>query len=274
MKLSCKLRIACASGLILTALTATARTDRQTDTLTIIKPHGSELRIDAAGFGVTLGNDNTYIYSDSFSGKKKRQPRISTSIGIASLDFGFNVLDGVRYYGPWADSGDFLDMNGGKSVRVAWEPAAMSIAIDRGDYINFGIGIRLSVDNYSFSEPYTIRAGETGILMPEKLEGFIKKSKFAASYIGIPVKLSFRLGHGIYLTGYASGDILLHAHTKYKKPKVKDNLPCISPWKISAGGCVSFHDIGIYCDYGITPLFKKGTGAEANTISIGLRLGL
>ena len=100
MKLSCKLRIACASGLILTALTATARTDRQTDTLTIIKPHGSELRIEAAGFGVTLGNDNTYIYSDSFSGKKKRQPRVSTSIGIASLDFGFNVLDGVRYYGP------------------------------------------------------------------------------------------------------------------------------------------------------------------------------
>lgn len=246
----------------------------QNDSLMNIKPQGSELRIEAAGFGITLGNNENAGFHYPYSPGKHRQARVSTSLGIASIDFGFNILNGVSYYGPWSGLGDFLDMSGGKSIRLAWEPAAVDIALDSRGCVSLIAGIRLSADNYMFSEPYTLRPDGAGQLMPEKLEGYIKKSKMTAAYIGIPVKLSFRLARTVYLTGYASWDLLLNAHTKYKKPKTKDNLPGISPWKVSAGGCLSVSNIGIYCDYGITPLFKDGTGADAHTISVGIRFGI
>ena len=89
----------------------------QNDSLMNIKPQGSELRIEAAGFGITLGNNENAGFHDPYSPGKHRQARVSTSLGIASIDFGFNILNGVSYYGPWSGLGDFLDMRGGKSIR-------------------------------------------------------------------------------------------------------------------------------------------------------------
>ena len=53
-------------------------------------------------------------------------------------------------------------MRGGKSIRLAWEPAAVDIALDRRGCVSLITGIRLSADNYMFSEPYTLRPDGTG----------------------------------------------------------------------------------------------------------------
>ncbi len=270
MRHSYKIKSA-AAAVILSMVTFGAAA--QNDSIMDIRPQGSELRIEAAGFGITIGQGETPRYSASYH-RRARQPRVTTSLGIASIDLGFNTLPDVRYYGPWAGQGDFLDIRAGKSIRFAWEPAAVEVSLDRRGIVSLIGGLRLSADNYMFSEPYTISRNQGGVLMPEKLDGYIKKSKLTATYIGIPVRLSFSVGGKLDITGYASADMLLNAHTKYKKPKVKDNIPGLSPWRISAGGCLTFCNIGIYCDYSITPLFKEGTGADAHTVSIGLRFGI
>lgn len=260
--------------LAVTALIAasTSYAFSQSDSLMNIRAQGSELRIEAAGYGITLGTGNPPQYSSSY--RNTGHARVTTSLGIASFDLGFNILDNISYYGPWEGQGDFLDMRGGKSIRVAWEPAAVQIALDKSGIATLTAGIRLSADNYMFSEPYTLRTDNTGTLMPVKLDGYIKKSKLTAAYLGIPLRLSFTIGNKLTVSGYAAGDLLLKAHTKYKKPKTKDSTPGLSPFRVTAGGSLTFGNIGIYCDYGITPLFKNGTGSDAHTVSVGLRFGI
>lgn len=179
--------------------------------------YGSRLKIGVAGFGIDVSDGGKVRYSDAYSDaygrSRSRQPRVSTSIGVADMDLGFNVLTGLRYTGAWAGQGDFLDMLGGKSVRFGWSPVGMSVALDRRGVVSFGTGLKLTFDNYVFSGPYTLSRTGEGYLMPVTLGDGVKKSKFVATYIGI------------------------------------------------------------YCDYGITPLFKEGTGADANTLSAGLRFG-
>lgn len=254
------------------SLLAPMKASGQKDSL-IVRAEGSQLRIEAAGFGITLGKDGSE-FSNAYQDKPYRHSRVSTSLGSASFDLGFNVLTGVDYYGQWEDKGDFLDMHGWRSVRVGWVPIAVEVALDRRGTVSFVAGLKLTADNYMFSQPYTLKENPDGILMPYKLEGNIKKSKLTATYIGIPIQLSFKVSNDVYISGHVCGDLLLKAHTKYKKPKVKDNISGLSPFRLSAGGSISFGCVGIFCDYGITSLFKDNIGADAHTLSIGLRLGL
>lgn len=243
----------------------------QNDSLVTLQPEESTLRIEAAGFGITIGNGSESVNP----GMRQTCPsRVTTSIGIASFDTGFNILDNPAYSGHWADMGNVLDMQRGRSIRIGWEPAAVRVSLDRRSRVLFAAGVRFTFDNYTFSGPYTLTTGDDGVLMPERLESSVRKSKFTASYVGIPLKLAIRLAEDLYLTGYATGDMLMNAHSKYRKPKVRKNLEGFSSWRISAGGCLSFHNVGIYCDYSILPLFKSGSGVDVNTFSVGLRLGL
>lgn len=246
----------------------------QNDSLMNIMTQGSELRIEAAGFGITLGQGKAVFSDQDNRPARTRMPRVTTSLGISSLDFGFNALTGLRYTAPWTGHGDFLDMKGGKSIRVAWEPASVRVAVDRKANLLFSAGLRFTADNYMFSAPYTLTRDSNGILMPQALDGYIKKSKITSTYIGVPVRLTWRIARELRISATAAGELLLNAHTKYKKPKVKENIPGLSSWRVLAGGTVTYHRIGIYCDYSITPFFKEGTGAEANTISVGLRFGI
>ena len=232
---------------------------------------GGSLTIGACHYGLNIDGNGISEYYETDSGSS---PRVSGSIGIASLDFGFNILTDAGYYGLWEGRGDFLDMNGWKSVRVAWEPASVAIAIDRQAHVSLAAGIRILADNYTFSRPYTLVYNDMGTVIPREIDGYVKKSKLTATYIGIPIRLSFRIGNDLHITGYAAGNLLLSGRTKYKKPKVKGTVSCFSPLRISAGGSITFNNLGVYCEYSTTPLFKDGTGADVRTVSVGLRFGI
>ena len=235
------------------------------------KAEGSSLTIGACHYGLNVDSNGISEYYETDS---SRPPRVSGSVGIASLDFGFNILTGTGYNGPWKGYGDFPDMNGWKSVRVAWEPASVAIALVRKAHESLLAGVRIMADNYTFSRPYTLVYNDMGIIVPEKIDGYVKKSKLTATYIGIPLRLSFRIGDDLHITCYASGDLLLNGRTKYKKPKTKGNVSCFSPFRISAGGSITYSNFGVYCEYGTTPLFKDGAGADTRTVSVGLRFGI
>ena len=255
------------------AFAFTCAASGQEDSLAYLRPSGSELRIEAAGYGITLGNKDAAVQKPA-SRKSGSPARVSTSFGIASLDIGFNILDNPACYGPWAGIDDFLDLSTGKSVRIGWDLAAVRVALDRRARLLFSTGIRLAFDNYAFSRPYTLTMDDNGSLMPLKLEQLVKKSKFTATYAGIPVKLSVRLAENVCLSGYVTGEILLKSYSKYKKPKVKEELSGFSLWKVTAGGSLTFYKVGIFCDCGIIPLFEGGTGSDVRTVTVGIRLGM
>lgn len=246
----------------------------QNDSIMNIRATGSELRIEAAGFGITLGNGKQPVTSAERYAEHHRPKRVTTSLGIASLDFGFNSFAGITYTGRWADRGDFLDLNSWKSIRLAWEPASVRVALDRKANVLVSAGLRLTADNYSLANPYTLSTDSEGHLMPEKLEGMIKKSKLTATYIGIPLRLTFRIGRDLRLSAMAAGEVLVNSHTKYKKPKVKNHLSGMNDFRFSTGGSLTYDQIGLYVEYAVSPMFRAGTGADANTLSIGLRFGI
>lgn len=235
------------------------------------KAEGSSLTIGACHYGLNVDSNGISEYYETDS---SRPPRVSGSVGIASLDFGFNILTDAGYYGLWEGRGDFLDMNGWKSIRVAWEPASVSVALDRKAHVSLVAGIRILADNFTFSRPYTLVTNDAGAAVPLEIDGYVKKSKLTATYIGLPVRLSFLVGNSLHITGYASGDLLLGGHTKYKKPKVKGTVTCFSPWRISVGGSITYSNLGVYCEYSATPLFEAGTGSDTRTISVGFRFGI
>ena len=255
------------------AFVFTCAASGQEDSLAYLRPSGSELRIEAAGYGITLGNRDAAVQKPA-SRKSGSPARVSTSFGVASLDIGFNILDNPACYGPWTGMDDFLDLSTGKSVRIGWDLAAVRVALDRRARLLFSTGIRLAFDNYAFSRPYTLTMDDNGSLMPLKLEQIVKKSKFTATYAGIPVKLSVRLAENVCLSGYVTGEILLKSYSKYKKPKVKEELSGFSLWKVTAGGSLTFYKVGIFCDCGIIPLFEKGTGTDVRTVTVGIRFGI
>lgn len=261
---------------IITLITAAAAIPAfsQNDSIMNIRAAGSELRIEAAGFGITLGNGKPSVSSTEIYAEPRRPRRVTTSLGIASLDFGFNSFAGMTYTGRWADRGDFMDINSWKSIRLAWEPASVRIALDRKANVLVSAGLRLTADNYSFANPYTLTTGSDGFLMPEKLDGMIKKSKMTTTYLGIPVRFTFRIGGNLRLSAMAAGEILVNSHTKYKKPKVKNHLPGVNDLRFSTGGSLTYDQIGLYVEYAVSPMFRAGTGADANTLSIGLRFGI
>lgn len=258
---------------IFLSLSAAVSAFCQTDSLMNMKMQGSELRLEVAGFGITFGNRNISVTDEAVESKRRRtRPRVSASFGIASLDFGFNTLTGDLYKGAWTGKGDFLDTRAGKSIRFAWEPVAVNIALDRRSVCCFSAGLRLSADNYRFTQDITLAPDNAGNLSPVTLDGNIRKSKMTAAWAGIPLRLTFRIAHNLRISLAASGDILMKAHTKYSKPKYKSNIPGLTPWRITAGGTITYHKIGVYCDWTTTPLFKAGS--DAKTLSIGLRIGI
>lgn len=245
----------------------------QNDSLVNMKPQGSDLRIEIAGFGITPGNKEPEKTGNCKELRvKTKEPRVTALLGLASLDFGFNTLTGNLYKDQWAGQGDFLNMVIGKSNRFAWEVAAVNIAFDRKAVCSLTLGVRLSADNYRFYRNITLDNDASGSLMPVDIDHSVKKTKMVTSWVGIPVRLTFRIARDLRISLMASGDVLMNAHTKHKKPKTKDYISGIEPWRVRVGGTITYHKIGIFCDWTATPLFTAGS--DAKTLSLGLRIGI
>lgn len=242
------------------------------DSLVSVKAYDDGVRIEMAGIGITLVPGEKGAKTD-FNWSKSERKILSTTL-ITPMDIGFNVLTGVDYTGRWEDKGDFLDLRGGKSIRFAFDMVGLTVRMDRKSHWAFNTAARFTVDNYRFLDKgITLSRDEDGNLMPAATPDGTKKSKVAAAYMGIPVRISFTPYKKLTITAEASANVLLKAHSKYAFPKVKETLPGFNQCRIGVGGAIDYDGYGFYCDYSLTPLFKSGTGSGARTLSIGFRMG-
>ncbi len=238
----------------------------------VLRPQGSQLLLGVAGYGIVLGDRNSGRPSVVTNVDERKDKRVSVSLPFSSIELGFNVLTGVDYTGAWAGDDDFLELRTGKSIHFAFRPLDLSVALDRRNRFRFGSGLRYVADNYSFIAPHTL-ARTDGELHPLPLDPAPKKSKFVTSWIGIPVEFTFVPVRRFHISLFAAGDVLLKAHTKYKKPKTKQTLGGFSQWRCTAGVSVTYRGLGVYASYSPTPLFESGAGPKTHTMSVGLAFG-
>lgn len=244
----------------------------QTDSLVRMKADNDGLRIEMAGIGITLVPGEKGATTDFYWTKEKRNV-LSTTL-ITPMDIGFNILTGTDCSGKWEGKDSFLDMRGGKSVRFAFDIVGLTVNLDRKAHWAFNSAARFTVDNYRFLDSWvTLSRGEDGSLMPSSTPAGTRKSKVAATYIGIPVRISFTPVKKLSITAEASANVLLRAHSKYAFPKVKETLPGFNQLRVGIGGAIDYDGFGVYCDYSLTPLFKSGVGSGAKTLSVGFRFG-
>ncbi len=192
-----------------------------------------------------------------------------------SVQLGLASLAPADYSAYSANDAGFLDgASFGKSIYFGVNIASLQLGIDRQNKFVFKTGV--DSKNYFFRlGNSTSIAYSDGMMRPVTLESEKKKSLFSSSYFVLPLafeynpskKLSFEV------KGYAG--FLIGSYSKYKKPKVKaKGLEGLNPYIGGATLSATYSNVGIYCDYAITELFKKGQGPATNAISFGLTIGL
>ncbi|MCM1503410.1 MAG: hypothetical protein NC115_12220 [Bacteroidales bacterium] len=254
------------TAILLTAGLTCVRASAQEQAGLNIKNDSRTLRIEAAGFGITLGEKKvTYNTID--------KARLGTaSWGFLAIDWGFSSLTGINYYDAWQGHGDFLDIRQGKSARFAIEPVSLMVSLDNRGQFWFRTGLKFTFDNFKFTNPVTLAPIEN-TLMPAKLDGDIRKSKVAGSYVGIPVGFGVKI-RKLMISANISAEVLCKGWTKYRKPRTKAVIPGLDRFRSTAGVSVTYCGVGIYADYSLTPFFKPGTGSDCHVLSFGLRLGM
>lgn len=257
-----------AAILLLPATTATAQEEE--DPLKI-KPEGNELRIEAAGFGITLGKS---VFQHYESRTRRYVPRVTTRFGIASMELGFNQFPDIAYAPQCSGNGNFLNLHTGKSIRFGWTPFEAAVRLDRRGTVSFGAGIRFTWDNYRFARNITLATDDKGYLVPVELDGNIAKTKLAQTWLGIPLRLTFRPGGNFRISLTGAPELLLESHTKFKHPKTKSSVSGLEQFRFTVGGAVTLSKFGVYCNYCLTPLFTGSTPADARVLSFGFIVGI
>ena len=191
------------------------------------------------------------------------------------FELGINTLPRPDYslYGTLPDElYDFMDLNTAKSLQVAFSLSDVTLFLNRSRTLSFTTALQLVFNEYVFSQSVRLTK-RNGMLVPEALPAGYKKSKLSTSSIQIPVIFTvgrpnmFHLSLGVY------GGVYIGSHTKIKFPKEKAYGIYTNPFYAGVTGRVGFHGFYLYCNYGLTDLFKYGKGPAVAPVTVGLGFG-
>lgn len=205
------------------------------------------------------------------------QVKLST---VFPMYFGWSALTNVNYKGDWAqyEGTGCLDTRTGKNFVYGLELADVHFK-PSGTPLDVSLGLRWTFMDFTFSHPdYTIRAeGSSYVFRDIETELNPKynygKSKVHASYFGIPLRVALRFGHASAYAG-ASAELLTGGYAKYKRPKDRTQIGGVfNPFRATIEGGFHYGTLGVYVQYGLTPLFKESL-SDARTLTLGLTLGL
>lgn len=194
----------------------------------------------------------------------------TSDFGDLAMEFGVSPIVGIDYAG-YAEKG-FLDPTGLGGFHFGFDAWSAGYEFMSGASIR--TGLRFEVDDHLLPDSYTIKC-ENGRILPVMTPEGTKKSKLTMAWLCIPLKVTMPLTSDWEVGFWGEAGFLGKSHTKYKKPKVKDKgVGGLNKFRFSAGAMMTFDDIGVFCEYTFTPLFKDGYGPDAHTLSAGILLNM
>lgn len=233
---------------------------------------GDEVVLEVAGFGITLSG----LSSETTLRDRTAQPRTSRlAVSVLSCtEWGFNLVPHVGYGAYPVGTEPFFDLRNNKSFHLSSTLAGVRLSLGRRHGFGISTGLRYTIDNYRLADPSLTLVREDGLIVPRMLDERADKSKLRITSLGIPLCLSCRIvgDLGISVSGYV--DFTMGANSIYKRPKVKQSLPGVNACRFGAAAALTYHGVGVYARYGITPLFEDGAGPEVHPLSIGLCLDM
>ena len=234
----------------------------QTDSLVVFDTQGDNLGISVAGFNITLGEDN--------SSSKPKVKRVTTN--FISISFGYNVFTYKPNYGNWEGEQNFMTDNT-TGWRLGLEPFSVQVSLDRKKSVFLRAAMTSYTDVYRFKKPMTLINGKDGTLLPETIEGNVKKSRMSTGYLGLCAGLGFKISRLLMMFDF-NADLLGSANAMYKNPKkTRYDISGFNNIRYRVGASATVNRFGIYADYSLTPLFREGVGNDGSVLSFGLRWG-
>lgn len=249
---------------LLAALAIASAAHAQTDSLVVFDTHGDNLGISIAGFNITLGDDG---------GGKTAKPKIKrVTTNFIGISYGYNVLTYKPNYGNWAGEQNFMTDNA-YGWRLGLEPFSVQVSLDRKKSVFLRAAMNTYVDNYRFRSPMTLINDENGNLLPQSIEGQVKKSRISTGYFGLCAGLGFKVSRLQFMFDF-NADLLSKSVAMYKNPKkTLYDINGFNNIRYRVGGSATINGFGVYMDYSLTPLFREGVGNDGNVMSIGIRWG-
>lgn len=244
-----------------------------------LKSDRGELRLEIAGYGITLGNRDTdeskaagnEAAAPSEKPEKKPLKRFHGCFGFTDWEIGIPLLVNTSYGPAWAGEGEFLETSTRKSFSFGYTLLSLRYMLDRSGHWWLSTGVRGNIYDIVLSGKQTIRYTD-GMIHALELDPSTKKSKLSFTTLGIPLMLTCSVSD-FRITLRASGNLYTSYRAVHKKPKEKYELRGVEPWSWNIGGAITYHKIGVSFDYALTPLFRSDVGPETHLFTFGICFG-
>lgn len=228
-----------------------------------------ELVLAIGGQHITLGKaqeERGHAIADSSIKIRRHQ----FSFGITAFELGYSLLSGISYDHYTPQEGGFMDLRIERSIHVGWRVLDLEFFLNRNQNLSLITGLYCSWDNYHFYNEWSIEKQDNRIV-PIALEGK-KKSKLVTSQIGVPLGLKYRPARKVEFTAFVFGEVA-NGYTKVTKPKEKADMRGLNHLRFGIEATATYHNLGLYVKYNLTPLFRSKIGPECYPLSVGLAWG-
>lgn len=197
--------------------------------------------------------------------------RHQLSIGLTAIELGFSLLPNLSYadYAPHEEG--FMDLQVEKSVHVGFRILDYELFLNRKQNLSLVTGLNFSWDNYRFYNDWSLEKVDDRI-EPVPLEGK-KKSKLTTVQTGIHLGLKLRPARHVELTAFGWAELMDDAYTKTTKPKEKTDMRGLNHLRFGVQATATYHNLGVYVKYNLTPLFRSNLGPKCYPISVGFAWG-
>lgn len=244
-----------------------------------LKSDRGELRLEIAGYGITLGNRDAdeskaagnEAAAPSEKPEKKPLKRFHGCFGFTDWEIGIPLLVNTTYGPAWAGEGEFLETSTRKSFSFGYTLLSLRYMLDRNGHWWLSTGVRGNIYDIVLSGKQTIRYTD-GMIHALELDPSTKKSKLSFTTLGIPLMLTCSVSD-FRITLRASGNLYTSYRAVHKKPKEKYELRGMEPWSWNIGGAITYHKVGVSFDYALTPLFRSDVGPETHLFTFGICFG-
>lgn len=267
------------SGTVATSAPAATAMPSPDPEIVQLKSDRGELRLEIAGYGITLGNRDAdeskaagnEAAAPSEKPEKKPLKRFHGCFGFTDWEIGIPLLVNTTYGPAWAGEGEFLETSTRKSFSFGYTLLSLRYMLDRSGHWWLSTGVRGNIYDIVLSGKQTIRYTD-GMIHALELDPSTKKSKLSFTTLGIPLMLTCSVSD-FRITLRASGNLYTSYRAVHKKPKEKYELRGVEPWSWNIGGAITYHKVGVSFDYALTPLFRSDVGPETHLFTFGFCFG-
>lgn len=171
------------------------------------------------------------------------------------------------------DSINRITNHNARSIQINLTLADAFLPFTRNHSLGLRGRIMASWTNYYFKD-FTLGRTDNGDLELLPVPAGTDISKLVTTAIRVPVELQFTFGSNFFVSVGGYGGLVIDSYTKMRKPKVKDKTISAAPFEAGLTARAGYGNWYVYCNYGMTDLFKTTTQPGIRTLTFGLATGL